>query len=738
MVMKRSVSFIMLAASVAMLAGVVSCKKADEIKPEENLPTKFQDDSFVDVELSADDAEYTGSISIKNENGKAVTYTLDIMSQQDLDDYYNSPYDADYKVIPEGLYGFPDGAAVTFASGETEKGVAYTIDVKGLFDKMIEEGETSGVIPEYALPIQLVDDEGNEGSLLIYCLNVKYNRFSFTSDGTHIDLEEAQTTVEIAASVYSGTDQVVNPAAIEAELVFPEDLETWLSEYNTASAKQYQLLPAEFYEVGKLSGEASVQGSKATLTLYRSKDGEILPIGDYVLPLKISAESLTDIVIDPEPYVVTVTNPSHIYESAEIDKAKWTVIYASAESRRDGSGGGEGAGAESLIDGNIDGPYGYESVQCWVSPAYPRDVFNDGAAFIIDLGEEQMIASTGLMHYFDAENYWNKNQLGESTWYAATESEYLSGTWKEFASYDCVNSTEVQVFWSDVEAENIDNGNSKGRYVKLVLGKPLAGSEGVFMLHEISLKGVTTIDGAPYNPAPATEKYQKPAGAVRIMTYDIVNNSSAASVISEIKPDFAGIQTVGESLDAIASSAGLSAKYSDNAGHAVLANSSVKTEILKKDGSFEAALMETDKCIIISTSFQTGESESNKAQVSELSKALVEKYGTNPGKPVFLMCDCGDPFGYNFANIYWLKLWGWRPLNQLYATTYTGTIDPTKHEAGMNCIDCVFVWEYWSYDGTQTDGYIDYRNLFTFHADYKYPVEGTDVHYPVFVDITFK
>ena len=97
MVMKRSVSFIMLAASVAMLAGVVSCKKADEIKPEENLPTKFQDDSFVDVELSTDDAEYTGSISIKNENGKAVTYTLDIMSQQDLDDYYNSPYDADYK-----------------------------------------------------------------------------------------------------------------------------------------------------------------------------------------------------------------------------------------------------------------------------------------------------------------------------------------------------------------------------------------------------------------------------------------------------------------------------------------------------------------------------------------------------------------------------------------------------------------------------------------------------------------
>ena len=89
MVMKRSVSFIMLAASVAMLAGVVSCKKADEIKPEENLPTKFQDDSFVDVELSTDDAEYTGSISIKNENGKAVTYTLDIMSQQDLDDYYN-------------------------------------------------------------------------------------------------------------------------------------------------------------------------------------------------------------------------------------------------------------------------------------------------------------------------------------------------------------------------------------------------------------------------------------------------------------------------------------------------------------------------------------------------------------------------------------------------------------------------------------------------------------------------
>ena len=170
----------------------------------------------------------------------------------------------------------------------------------------------------------------------------------------------------------------------------------------------------------------------------------------------------------------------------------------------------------------------------------------------------------------------------------------------------------------------------------------------------------------------------------------------------------------------------------------MLAGSSIKTEILKKDGSFEAALMETDKCIIISTSFQTGESEFNKAQVSELSKALVEKYGTNPVKPVFLMCDCGDPFGYNFANIYWLKLWGWRPLNQLYATTYTGTIDPTKHEAGMNCIDCVFVWEYWSYDGTQTDGYIDYRNLFTFHADYKYPVEGTDVHYPVFVDITFK
>ena len=459
----------------------------------------------------------------------------------------------------------------------------------------------------------------------------------------------------------------------------------------------------------------------------------------YVLPLNIKAESLTDIVIDPEPYVVTVNNPSHIYESAEIDKSKWRMIYTSAESRRDGSGGGEGAGAESLIDGKIDGPYDYESAQCWVSPVWPRDVFNDGAAFIIDLGEEQMIASTGLMHYLHADDYWYKSELGESIWYAATESEYLSGTWKEFARYDCVNSTEIQVFWSDVEAKNIDNGNSRGRYVKLVLGKPIKGNDGVFMLHEISLKGVTKIDGADYSPVPATETYPKPAGAVRIMTYDIMNNSSASSVISAIKPDFAGIQTVGESLDAVASAAGLSAKYSDNAGHAVLAGSSVKTEILKKDGSFEAALMETDKCIIISTSFQTGDSDYNQAQVSELSKALVAKYGINPEKPVFLMCDCSDPFGYAFGNIYWLKLWGWRPLNQLYATTYTGTIDPAKHEPGMNCIDCVFVWEYWSYNGTTSlPEFIDYKNLFTFHADYKYPVEGTDVHYPVFVDITFK
>ena len=459
----------------------------------------------------------------------------------------------------------------------------------------------------------------------------------------------------------------------------------------------------------------------------------------YVLPLNIKAESLTDIVIDPEPYVVTVNNPSHIYESAEIDKSKWRMIYTSAESRRDGSGGGEGAGAESLIDGKIDGPYDYESAQCWVSPVWPRDVFNDGAAFIIDLGEEQMIASTGLMHYLHADDYWYKSELGESIWYAATESEYLSGTWKEFARYDCVNSTEIQVFWSDVEAKNIDNGNSRGRYVKLVLGKPIKGNDGVFMLHEISLKGVTKIDGADYSPVPATETYPKPAGAVRIMTYDIMNNSSASSVISAIKPDYAGIQTVGENLDAVASAAGLSAKYSDNAGHAVLAGSSVKTEILKKDGSFEAALMETDKCIIISTSFQTGDSDYNQAQVSELSKALVAKYGINPEKPVFLMCDCGDPFGYAFGNIYWLKLWGWRPLNQLYATTYTGTIDPTKHEPGMNCIDCVFVWEYWSYNGTTSlPEFIDYKNLFTFHADYKYPVEGTDVHYPVFVDITFK
>ena len=270
-------------------------------------------------------------------------------------------------------------------------------------------------------------------------------------------------------------------------------------------------------------------------------------------------------------------------------------------------------------------------------------------------------------------------------------------------------------------------------------GKPIKGNDGVFMLHEISLKGVTKINGADYSPVPAAEKYQKPAGAVRIMTYDIMNNPTAASVISEIKPDFAGIQSV-DDLDAVASAAGLSAKYSDNAGHAVLAGSLVETKILKKDGSFEAALMETEKCIIISTSFQAREtSEDNQAQVSELSKALVAEYRVNPQKPVFLMCDCGDPFGYNFANIYWLKLWGWRPLNQLYATTYTGTMGP--HEAGMNCIDCVFVWEYWSYDGTSGNGmpeYIDYRNLFTFHADYKYPVEGTDVHYPVFVDITFK
>ena len=368
--MKRFISFVLLAASAAMLTGIVSCKKAEELKPEEDLPTKFQDDSFVELELSSAEAEYTGSISIKNENGKAVTYTLNIMGQQDLEDYYNSVYEADYKVIPEGLYSFPDGAAVTFASGETEKSVAFTIDTDGLFDKMLEEGEKTGVIPEYALPVQLSDDEGEIGSWLIYGLKMKYNRLSFTSGEEHINLENAETPVEIKASIYSGTDPVANPVAIEADLVLPEDSQTWLNEYNAASGKQYALLPATHYEVGKLSGAVSEQGSKATLTLYRSKDGSILPVGDYVLPLKISAESLTDIVIDPKPYVVTVTNPSHVYESAEIDKTKWRVIYASAESRRDGSGGGEGAGAESLIDGNIDAPYTYEDVKSWVSPAY--------------------------------------------------------------------------------------------------------------------------------------------------------------------------------------------------------------------------------------------------------------------------------------------------------------------------------------------------------------------------------
>ena len=198
--MKRFISFVMLAASAAMLTGIVSCKKAEELKPEEDLPTKFQDDSFVEVELSSAEAEYTGSISIKNENGKAVTYTLNIMGQQDLEDYYNSVYEADYKVIPEGLYSFPDGAAVTFASGETEKSVAFTIDTDGLFDKMLEEGEKTGVIPEYALPVQLSDDEGEIGSWLIYGLKMKYNRLSFTSGEEHINLENAETPVEIKAN----------------------------------------------------------------------------------------------------------------------------------------------------------------------------------------------------------------------------------------------------------------------------------------------------------------------------------------------------------------------------------------------------------------------------------------------------------------------------------------------------------------------------------------------------------
>lgn len=733
--MKRIILGLSCAAAAVMLSGLLSCSREEEKDNQKDLPTRFQDDEYVDVVLSTDEAVYEGAVTIKNENGKALVYTVTLLGQQDLDDYYNSVQGTDYKVIPENLYDFPDGTDVTFAQGETEKQLRYTIDVEMMFDTMIKEGESSGELPEYALPMQLVDNEGQDGSILIHCFKMKYDRMAFTSSGTHVNLEEPETKVEVSASVYSGSEAVANPYAIDAALVLPADPESWLAEFNASSDVTYSLLPQEYYSTASLTGDAAGLGSKAEFVIYRIKNGAVLPTGNYVIPLQISAESLTDIVVDPAVFAVTVTNPSHVYESAELDKTGWKVIYASNECRRDGIGG-DGQGAESIIDGSFE--------TCWWSSKNFADkgVDRTGAAFVIDLGNEQTIASTGIMHLFRNDDYWYCNKLGTITWYAATESEFISGIWKEFASYECTNTEEDITVWTDVATEEMDNGNAKGRYVKLVLGPPLFCHECVFTLNEVSLKGVTNVDGSEYVPVPATEEYLKPSGAVRIVSYDVVNNtSSAGSVMSALKPDFVALQSADAgTVSSISSATGLSATYVDNAGNAMLAGSSVSTEILKGE-NFEAALMETDRCIALSTSFLTTNEASNEAQVSALSKALVAKYGTHPEKPVLLFCDCGAPYRFKFSNVYYLQVWGWRPLTQMYGDTYTGEYDNASiGTPGMESFDFIFVWDYWCYDGKEecTNQQIDFNTLFTVHGDYKYPVAGTDVHYPVFMDITFK
>ncbi len=419
--------------------GLASCESdIDNFMVDDSIG--FLNNGCVEADVLSGVSEPYMLYSIKSGKGSQDANVTISVDPQVLSDY-NEANGTSYTVLPADCYSLKV-ANLIFSKEDYRK----PFEIAWNQDRLSAAVEAD---PMAVIPIRMtVAETGvqvNEDRLTVLIKpNIITPYISFRTPGFYTgimplvnDNAHSDVYVQIEANFIARTD-------IEYTLSIDEDL---VEAYNNEKNTKYKVLPADAYDL-PLSGWTIKQSAnnamfKFTFNLDALRpEGETVKFGEYILPLRLSSVSSTQ--IDPEAsYLLYAIS----FQPQQLSKEGWTVVDYNSSCKDDETSWvvALDGGVENLIDGTV-GKFWYSK---WTTPE-PLPYY-----FVFDMQKEHTIFLAG----FD-------NPTGSDAWRGNAKAGYLeiskdNQNWEKIGEWTAPNKFTRTIQYSTDPVP--------GRYIRFVI-----------------------------------------------------------------------------------------------------------------------------------------------------------------------------------------------------------------------------------------------------------------------------
>lgn len=240
----------------------------------------FQESGYVAATFSYQDDDFEHKMTVLNRgmgtfSTQIAPYTVEEMVA------YNQKNGTEYHVMPEGTYKLSE-TNLTFVNSEKSKEILVTMFPKKLFEAIRKDTE----VKEYALPLHV--GNLNSNTSVVYVVNMNYPVLKLSDKEIIVRLTNDEKEKSITAYTYDGLQNIPNIGEVNLNLAVLNNAEEWLKQYNAENNTEYQLLPSDAIELGKMTGAESEEQCAAPIKVKRMlSSGMPLEYGTFILPIQV-------------------------------------------------------------------------------------------------------------------------------------------------------------------------------------------------------------------------------------------------------------------------------------------------------------------------------------------------------------------------------------------------------------------------------------------------------------------
>ena len=283
----------------------------------------------VNTVINYDEIEY--QVRLKRKVGVSKKLVLGLDTNSQLIDEYNLTVENDYGQLENAYYSIPD--SVVFNANSKETSFIIKMYPKALYSKA-----GSGLANNFILPLEISSVlEGNAMIELAKCrvlVNLKMEEPS-----VKVKMPSEPVTLNFVKGVNISQEYSLiaetNFTTLDVAKTSVETRQEWVDAYNQASGTNYQLLPANTYEIVRKTFETD----SLNIAL-RFSCSDLNPDNKYLLPLMMKQEANYNIVQFSPVYIIvevseirlSITNAGEVIDNFTVTETATGTIRVKLKS----------------------------------------------------------------------------------------------------------------------------------------------------------------------------------------------------------------------------------------------------------------------------------------------------------------------------------------------------------------------------------------------------------------------